>query len=308
MKPAYGTAQPDAKGLVGLVSDIAQTDGDYATAIPALMIYRRRAATEPMPCIYGLGLAVTVQGGKRVTLGTDVFDYGPGQSLVTSVDLPVVSYVTRASPVEPYLGVRLELDARAIAQLAADMDFPALRKGSTARALSVVTLDGGLVDALTRLLRVLNEPHLLPLLAPLIQQEIVVRLLNGEHGPTLRQLVTAGSPGQQIARVVAWLKLHYTENVPVDELATRAHMSPSTFRQHFRAVAGMSPLQYLKQLRLQDARQLMLNEDIDAGSAALRVGYESASQFSREYCRLFGEPPQRDIRRMKGMANAQGRL
>jgi AraC-like DNA-binding protein len=151
---------------------------------------------------------------------------------------------------------------------------------------------------LTRLVRLLDEPGLIKQLAPLIEQEIMVRLLSGAHGPALRQLVAAGSPSQQIARVIGWLKQHYTEDFPMDDLAAQAHMSPSTFRLHFRAVAGMSPLQYLKQLRLQDARQLMLNEDIDAGSAAVRVGYESASQFSREYTRLFGAPPLRDIRRL----------
>lgn len=285
--------------LARLAGDIAQTDGDYSTPIPALMIYRRSAATDPMPCIYGLGLGIAVQGGKRVTLGDEIFDYGPGQSLVTSVDLPVVSYVTRANPVEPYLGVRLELDARAIAQLAAEMDFPVPLKVAPARALSVVTLDDGLLGALTRLIRLLAEPHLIPPIAPLIQQEIIVRLLNGEHGPTLRHLVAVGSPSQQIAKVIAWLKRHYTEDVSMDDLATKAHMSPSTFRQHFRTVAGMSPLQYLKYLRLQDARQLMLNEDLDANTAAVRVGYESASQFSREYTRLFGAPPLRDIKRVR---------
>jgi transcriptional regulator GlxA family with amidase domain len=212
----------------------------------------------------------------------------------------VVSYVTRANAVEPYLGVLLQLDARAIAQLAADTDFSAPLKLAVARAMSVVTLDEGLQDALTRLIRLLNEPQLVALIAPLIQQEIIVRLLTGEHGPTLRHLVAVGSPNQQIAKVIAWVKQHFTDDIPIDELAAKAHMSPSTFRQHFRAVAGMSPLQYLKQLRLQEARQLLLNENLDASTVALRVGYESASQFSREYSRLFGQPPQRDIKRMKG--------
>lgn len=290
----------NANVLAQLAGDIAQTDGDYTTQIPGLMIYRRSAATDPMPCIYDLGLGITVQGGKRVSLGDEIFDYGPGQSLVTSVDLPVVSYVTRADPVEPYLGVRLELDGRVIAQVAAEMDFSASLKVSTSRAMSVVMLDEGLQDALTRLMRLLSEPQLIPLIVPLIRQEIIVRLLNGEHGPTLRHLVAVGSPSQQIAKVIAWLKQHVAEDVRMDDLAAKAHMSPSTFRQHFRAVAGMSPLQYLKHLRLLEARQLMLNEDLDASSAAVRVGYESASQFSREYSRLFGEPPQRDIKRMKG--------
>lgn len=292
-------APPNVGELACLVGNIAQIDGNYDTPISTLMLYRRSVATDPMPCIYGLGLGLTVQGGKRVTLGDEVFDYAAGQSLITTVDLPVVSYVTRASSVEPYLGVRLELDVRAIAQLAAEMEFSTQLQVSTTRAISVVTLDEGLKDALTRLIRLLAEPQLIPLLAPLIQQEIVVRLLNGEHGPNLRRLVAVGSPSQQIAKVVTWLKQHYTEDVPMDDLAAKAHMSPSTFRQHFRAVAGMSPLQYLKNLRLQDARQLMLNENLDAGSAAVRVGYESASQFSREYSRLFGEPPNRDIKRMR---------
>ncbi len=292
-------AQPDISELAGLIGNIAQNDGDYDTPIPALKFRRCCSTTDPMPCIYGLGVVLIVQGGKRVTLGDEIFDYGAGQSLIATVDLPVVSYVTRASSAEPFLGMWLELDARVIAQLAAEMEFAMPLQASTTRAMSVETLDEGLKDALTRLVRLLAEPPLIPLLAPLIQQEIVVRLLNGGHGPCLRRLVAVGSPNQQIAKVITWLKQNYTENVPMDDLAAKAHMSPSTFRQHFRAVVGMSPLQYLKNHRLQDARQPMLNENLDAGSAAVRVGYESASQFSREYSRLFGEPPNRDIRRMR---------
>jgi transcriptional regulator GlxA family with amidase domain len=160
-------------------------------------------------------------------------------------------------------------------------------------------LDGVLLDPLVRLVKLLGEPALVPRLAPLIQQEITVRLLTGPHGAQLRHLVTAGSPGQQIAKAVAWLKQNFVETLKGNDLADRAHMSPSTFRQHFRALTGVSPLQYQKQLRLQEARQLMLNENLDAGSAAVRVGYESASQFSREYSRLFGAPPQRDATRMR---------
>ncbi len=288
--------------FVQLVAAIAQTDGDYATGIPGLMIFRRSKVSEPMPCIYGLGLGIAVQGGKCVALGDEIYHYGPGQSLVTSVDLPVISRVTRAQPAEPYLGMWLELDARVIATVASQMDFPALPKTVGARALSVVNMDEGLLQGLTRLIRLPQEPELLPRIAPLIKQELIVRLLTGAHGPTLRRLVTVGSPSQQIAKVITWLGQHFKEDFPIDELASQAHMSPSTFRQHFRAVANMSPLQYLKQLRLQDARQLMLSEDIDAGSAALRVGYESASQFSREYTRLFGAPPLRDIRRLQETA------
>lgn len=288
--------------LAEMVGKIALVDGDYSTAIPALMLYRRSKATDPMPCVFGMGLGIALQGDKRVTLGREIFDYGPGQFLVTSVDLPVVSYVTQASPVKPYLGLWLALDAQTIAQVASKMDFSAPLRSESSLGMSVVSLDDGLLRALIQLVRLLQEPQLIPLLGPLVQQEIIVRLLSGEHGPALRRLVMTGSPSQQIAKVISWLKLHFTKNFAIDDLATQAHMSPSTFRQHFRKVVGMSPLQFLKQLRLQDARQLMLNEDIDAGSAAVRVGYESASQFSREYTRLFGAPPLRDIRRLQESA------
>lgn len=288
--------------LVNAVVKIAHRDGDYPTQIPALTLYRRSIVSEPMPCIYSLGLGLAIQGGKRVTLGNEIFDYGPNQSLITSIDLPVTAHVTKASHTEPYLGLRLDLDARVITQLAADTEFTRPLKEATARAMSVVDLDNGLLDALCRLLGLLDEPNLITQLAPLIQQEIAVRLLNGQHGATLRHLVTIGSPCQQIAKVITWLKLNFTEDVPVDELALKAHMSASTFRQYFRTVTGMSPLQYIKNLRLQEARQLMMTQGIDASSAALRVGYESASQFSREYTRLFGAPPLRDMKRLRELS------
>lgn len=292
--------------LAARVEKIACFDGDYKTAIPGLMVYRRSSATDPMPSMYGLALALTVQGEKRATLGNEIFSYAPGQSLVTSLDLPVISHITDARASQPYLGVCLALDANVIAQVAAEIDFSGATIEASPRALSVFALDDGLLDALTRLVNLLNEPAFIPQLAPLIQQEIAVRLLRGEHGPTLRHLVALGSHCQRIAKSISWLKQHFMHSISIDELAARAHMSSSTFRQHFRNVAGMSPLQYIKHLRLQEARQAMLNENLDAGSAALRVGYESASQFSREYSRLFGQPPHRDMKSVKGSMGKPG--
>ena len=285
--------------LAEAVGRIAQNDGDYTTAIQGLTLHRRSAATEPLPCIYGFGLGVVARGGKQVMLGEEIFEYGPGRSLLTTVDLPVVSHVTVATPAAPFLGLALALEPRAIVQLAADMEMTQPSKESSFRALSVGELDPLVIDALIRLVRLLDEPKLIPAVSPLIQREIAVRLLAGEYGPMLRHLVAAGSSSQQIARSVAWLKQNFSDTLQVDELAANAHMSPSTFRHHFRAVTGMSPLQYQKQLRLQEARQLMLNQKLDAGSAGVRVGYESASQFSREYARLFGAPPLRDIQRLR---------
>ena len=295
--------------LAHAIGHLAQTDGDHNTAIPGLTLHRRKAPTEPLHCIYNLGLGVVAQGDKQVLLGRESIDYGPGQSMLTTIDLPVVSHVTRASAAEPFLGMMLTLDVRSIVQLSSEMvELRPRREGAAYRSISFEALDAALLDALVRLIKLLDEPALVPRLAPLIQQEITIRLLTCPHGPQLRHLATAGSPTQQIAKVVAWLKQNFVQALHGDDLADRAHMSPSTFRQHFRALTGVSPLQYQKQLRLQEARQLMLNENLDAGSAAGRVGYESASQFSREYSRLFGAPPQRDIARMRlGPVAAAGR-
>jgi AraC-like DNA-binding protein len=285
--------------LARAVERIAQNDGDYLTAIPELSLHRRSATTDPMHCIYGFGVGITVSGQKRVALGEEVFDYSAGQSLLTTADLPVVTHITHASAAQPFMGLMLRLDPRAIVQAAAEMALPQPGKDFSYRAMSLGDLDATLLGAVTRLIALLHEPRLLPQLAPLLQQEILVRLLAGRHGPQLQRLVAVGSPSQQVVQSMAWLKMNFTQPVLADDLAASVHMSPSTFRQHFRAVAGMSPMQYLKQLRLQEARQLMLNQGIDAGTAGVRVGYESASQFSREYARLFGAPPSRDIRRMR---------
>lgn len=288
------------------LGQIAQNDGSHATGIAQLSAYRSSVKTNPMACFYCLGWAIAAQGNKQVAVGDQVIAYGAGQSLLTTVDLPVVAHVTRASLAQPYLGMMLALDARALLQLAADMDLPPLPRESAPRAISVSPLDAPLIDAAIRLVRLLKQPELIAHIGPLIQQEIMVRLLTGPHGPYLRQLLAAGSPSHQIARAMAWLKQNFRNDVLMDELAATAHMSPSTFRQHFRSLTGMSPLQYQKQLRLQEARQLMLNQDLDASSTAARVGYESASQFSRDYSRLFGAPPQRDIKKMRDPLSQPG--
>ncbi len=285
--------------LAYAIGNFAQSDGDYITAVPALSLHRRSAPTEPLHCIYSLGLGVIAQGSKQVMLGEEVIDYSPGRSMLTTIDLPVVSHVTQASVRKPFLGLLLTLDPRQIVQMASELDLPQPSSERAFRPVSIERLNEALFDALVRLVKLLEEPALVPRLAPLIQQEITIRLLSGPYGPQLQHLVAVGSPSQQIAKAVAWLKQNFTHVLHVDDLAARTHMSPSTFRQHFRAITGMSPLQFQKQLRLQEARQLMLNQSLDAGTAGGRVGYESASQFSREYSRLFGAPPQRDVRRMR---------
>jgi AraC-like DNA-binding protein len=297
--PLNDSALAVTAGLARAIGGIAHSDGDYTTAITALTLHRRKGPTEPLHCIYGLGLGVVAQGHKQVLLREEVINYGPGHSMLTTIDLPVVSHVTRASVREPFLGMMLTLEITQIVQMAAEMQLPHFARQVACLPISIETLDVFLLGALVRLVELLHEPELLPQLAPLIQQEIIIRLLAGPHSPQLQHLAAHGSPSQQISKSVAWLKQHFAQALQVDDLAARAHMSPSTFRQHFRAITGTSPLQYQKQLRLQEARQLMLSQNIDAGNAGGLVGYESASQFSREYSRLFGAPPQQDVRRLR---------
>lgn len=291
---------PAANTLARVIERHLHTPTDSVTAWPALSFHRRNAPTEPVDCIYGPSLAVTTQGAKQVMLGDKVFNYGPGQALLTTIDLPMVAHVTRATMREPYLGLLLRLDVRKVALAASEIRLSPER-ASAGEAVSIVSLDPTLMEALLRLTGLLDDPPLAPHLAPLIEQEIIIRLLTGPHGPHLRKVVTMETPTDQITRVVTWIKQNFTKTMRMDELASHANMSPSAFRQYFRGITGMSPLQFQKQLRLQEARQLMLNQNMDAGHAANIVGYESASQFSREYNRLFGAPPQRDIRHMRSM-------
>ncbi|WP_277962664.1 AraC family transcriptional regulator [Pseudomonas sp. RIT-To-2] len=289
----------DTGRLADLVSQTARTECDLHTAIPGLSFHRRHSPTVPLHCIYGLGIGVTLQGGKQAMVGEEILTYSPGQSMVTSVDVPVISNVIEASHAHPFLGLMLTFDSTVVMQLAERLQLSQRLKDDEFRPVTVQSLDAYILAALERLVALLDEPCLIKTVAPLITKEIIIRLLSGSHGPQLMHVVSAGSPSQHIAKAVAWLKQNFREALRMDDLAATAYMSPSTFRQHFRAVTGMSPLQYQKQLRLQAARHMMLSQNIDASSAGGLVGYESSSQFSREYSRLFGEPPQRDIKRMR---------
>ena len=218
--------------------------------------------------------------------------------MLTTIDIPLAAHVTRATSRDPYLGMMLRFDANTIIQTAAEIEMPRFRKDASYEPVSIQRLDSPLLDALYQLLQLLDEPNLLPHIAPLVSKEIIIRLLTGAHASHLWHLVTASNTRQQVVKAVSHIKHHFAESIRMDKLAEEANMSPTTFRQHFREITGMSPVQFQKLLRLQEARQLMLNQNVSAGSACSLVGYESASQFNREYRRLFGAPPQRDIRMM----------
>jgi AraC-like DNA-binding protein len=270
-------------------------DGQHATALSQLTLYRRSDPSAPTSGLHQPSLCLVAQGGKEVLLGDEVYRYGPAQFLLVSVDVPIMGQVTEASAEVPYLSLRIELDSAVVGELLADGVKGDTHSAHSARALVVSRLDNPLLDAVLRLVALMDTPRDVGALAPLILREITYRLLSGEQGPRLRQIATRGAPAQGIARAIRWLKEHYAELFRVEFLAREARMSPSAFHHHFKAVTAMSPLQYQKRLRLQEARRLMLGERLNASEAAFRVGYESASQFSREYRRMFGTPPRRDV-------------
>jgi len=272
------------------------------TAIPGLSLYRRDAPTQPTSSMQEPSLCLIAQGVKRVLLGDDTYVFDVHHFLITSVDLPTVVQIIQASREQPYLSLLLKLDQREMAQLMADSHLPPPRAQPSSRGMAIGEVTLPLLSACQRLLDLLAAPQDIPILAPLIQREILYRLLVGEQGARLRQIASAGSQSHQIAQAIEWLKSHYTLPLRIDDLAAHVHMSPSTFYHHFRALTAMSPLQYQKWLRLNEARRLMLTKRLEAATAAFQVGYESPSQFSREYSRVFGAPPLRDITSLRHVA------
>jgi AraC-like DNA-binding protein len=292
--------------LETLTENIARwTDkGDQlVTAIPGLSLFRRDAPTPPASYMYERSICLIAQGTKRVLLGDDVYVFDPHQFLITSVDLPIVAQVTEASQEKPYLSLLLKLDRHEMSQLIAESNLPPPSTQQSSRGMAIGQVTLPLLTAFQRLIDLLDDPKDILILAPLVQREIMYRLLVGEQGMHLRQIVSAGSQSQQIALAICWLKSNFTRSFRIEELAGHVNMSPSTFHHHFRTLTAMSPLQYQKWLRLNEARRLMLTERLDATTAAFQVGYESPSQFSREYSRSFGTPPLRDITNLRTSAD-----
>ena len=275
-----------------------------ATAIPGLSLFRRDAPTEPMSYMYEPCICLVAQGVKRVLLGDDTYVLDGHHFLITAVDLPTIVQVIKASREKPYLGLILKLDQREISELMSDSHLPPPRAQESSRGMATSEVTLPLLTAFQRLIDLLDEPNDIPILAPIIQREIFYRLLVGDQGGRLRQMASARSHSHQIAQAIEWLKSHYTQPLRIDDLAARVHMSTSVFHHHFRRLTAMSPLQFQKWLRLNEARRLMLTEHFNAATAAFRVGYESPSQFSREYRRFFDEPPLRDITTLRQTADS----
>ncbi len=269
------------------------------TAVPGLLLYQLIEPTAPESMMYEPCICVIAQGAKRVVLGNESFVYDPQHFLTTSVDLPAFVQVVDATPEKPCTGLVFTLDHREMSQLMVDSNLPPPRPNQSSLGMATGEMTMSLVTAFQRLTDLLAEPQAIPILAPLIKREIFYRLLVSDQGARLRQMASAGSQSQHVAKAIYWLKSNYAQPLRIDDLAAQVNMSTSTFHHHFRQITAMSPLQYQKWLRLNEARRLMLAEDQDAAAAAFQVGYESPSQFSREYSRLFGNAPLRDITNLR---------
>jgi AraC-like DNA-binding protein len=285
--------------LAALVARFTPGDGIHETAVPRLALIRAAHPSEPLHVLHEPAVCIVAQGRKLVMLGDEVFDYGGARYLVVSVDLPVAGQVVEASPEVPYLCFRLTLDPAALAALLLEGGPAADPGDAPPPGVAMRTATPELLDAAARLVRLLGSPRDAAALAPLVEREILYRLLADDATGRLRQIALADGKLQQVNRAIGWIKRHFREPFRIETLAREAWMSPSALHQHFKAVTTMSPLQYQKALRLQEARRLMLASAMDAARAGYQVGYGSPSQFSREYARAFGAPPARDIARLR---------
>lgn len=284
--------------LVAAIERHTPAEGPHATPVPALDLFRRSAPTAWAPALYEPALFFLARGEKELQIGGAVQRYDPSQYVLASVDLPLTCRVSEASAEAPYLGLRLRIDPLVVGELLAAGAEPPRDHGSP-RGIGVAPVGPRLLDAVTRLVLLLDTPRDVPVLAPLLLREITYRVLCGPQGARLRQTAASGAPAQGVARAIAWIRDHAAEGLRVEDVAHEAGMGLSAFHLHFKTVTGMSPLQFQKRLRLLEAKRLLVSAGITAAETAHRVGYASPSQFSRDYRRAFGAPPRQDVDRIR---------
>lgn len=306
MKKHTGAAAPTSDRANELRAELARKIAVFmgsaekrVTDIPGLTLVRRTTLTAPACMTYEPSVAVIAQGRKRVELGRTNFTYDASRFLLTSVDLPIVSQVIEASEAVPFLALALKFEMPVVRELLSREEIPVPDPPPESPAMATGETTVELLGACCRLVDLLDNPQDIPFLSGLIQREITYRILRGREGARLRAIATLGDQSQRTAKAIAWIRANYAKPLRVENLAEIAGMGVSTLHHHFRALTAMSPLQYQKQLRLQAARSRMLVDGLDAASAAFEVGYESASQFTREYSRFFGQPPMRDVRTLR---------
>jgi AraC-like DNA-binding protein len=286
--------------LARLLAAYAPYDDSFELRVPGLHASRySRINTECFHSVRSPSVCIVAQGAKSVIVGQDVYEYDASRMIVFSVALPVAAQITRASRAEPYLGFKLDLDPRKIAELVLKVWPRGLPPVQERSAVYVTPAETSIINAAVRLMECLAQPSDAELVAPLILDEILIRLLRSPIGVRVAQMGFAESSVDRVAKAIAWLRANYAQSMKVEDLADLVHMSVSSFHEHFKSVTAMSPLHYQKVLRLQEARRLMLSAMMDARTASQHVGYLSASQFSREYSRFFGNAPTKDIARLR---------
>ena len=285
--------------LLQLVQQVAVNEGLNSTVIPNVFCYKICHTQVTMPAVYEPCLCIIVQGRKNVMLGTDMLSYGELEFLVASVDLPILGTVVEASAQQPYFVIQINVDVRLLSELLLQMEYLAVANRKAECGLFIGQVDQQMGDSLLRLLALLQQPDDIPVLAESLVREMHYRMLRSNYGREIAQISLKDTPTQRISVAIQKLRRDYDQTVTIQELAALAGMSVSSFHAHFKAVTNMSPLQFQKSVRLVEARSLMISQHMDAASTAYRVGYESPSQFSREYARMFGSPPARDIARIR---------
>ncbi|MCM2998305.1 MULTISPECIES: AraC family transcriptional regulator [Paenibacillus] len=288
--------EPYLSELSGRLNQLLQTDGLHITEIPSLHMMRATAKSEPIHSMYAPSLCFIVQGAKSAALGQEIYHYNPTTYLVTSVHLPIKSEITEASPEVPFIGLHLEFTPDQILDILQHTDLAWPEESEPGSGIFVGKTNSQLLDALLRLVKLFDQPAEIPILAPLITREILFRVLQGEQGHLVKQFAVIGSQAHAIAKAIQLIHRDYSKPLRVEELAKEVNMAASSFHKHFKQVTALSPLQYQKRIRLQEARHLMISEKMGAADAAFQVGYESPSQFSREYARLYGLPPKSDLK------------
>ncbi len=285
--------------IASYIDRYSKGPGIHASPVTGINCLKMFGDAQPLPTVYTPCVCIIAQGAKDVWLGDNRFTYAPGEYLAVTVDLPLSGQVIKASAAKPYLCLAIEIDLLMLSEVISQCDDPPQADSDTARGLFVGKMDDTLMDCVLRLTRLMDSPNDQKIMLPLLQREFYYRLLHSPYGAAIIQLARNGSHMRRIAKVVQHLKKNLAEPMRVEELAGQVNMSPSSFHHHFKKVTAMSPLQYQKNLRLLEARRLLLAESMDAAHAAYRVGYESPSQFSREYARFFGAPPLRDIESLR---------
>ncbi|SEO84548.1 AraC-type DNA-binding protein [Amphibacillus marinus] len=287
------------KELGLLLGEFVSKDGINATDIPSLQLFRASHASEPLHAIYEPSLLLIVQGSKIVTLAEEDYQYDPTTYLVTSVHLPITGQIITATPDNPYLCIQINFTMDQILAIVNELNEVGATKVDSSRGIVINKVNNELLDAVLRLIRLLNTPKDIPFLSPSIIHEILYRVLRDKQGDVIKQFALAGSHAHNVAKVIACINRDYSKKMRMGELAKKVNMSTSSLHNQFKKVTAMTPLQYQKRMRLQEARRKLFSESTDAATVSFQVGYESPSQFSREYARLFGLPPVSDINRLK---------